>query len=540
MRKYSLNKINLQKLIFVLTLIINALLVLILFSGLSSKNINIYLSSDMLYLPSIYKDLFIDKSGLAGWNLNAAPNFLPDMMIFFIIRSFFSHFIPACFTFSILQVVTVIILLGSLYKIVFKELNYIHLSFASLLMSMFLMAYLVNHDFVYSFYMLSISYHIGAFIMAIISMILMFKFLKTEKNLHLAILFTISLLSVINDKLYVIMFSLPVFSLLIILMLKKEKRILFIKILVVNTISLVLGLFLYRMLKLSGFVHIIGLSWKTFNFGNIIPSLKIFLEQHIFYISKFDFRGIINLLFLCSFITHIILLIKNLIKAFKGKEFNRNEFTYLLIFTSFLFFTLIAPIINGSYVSQAIFRYNIYSLYAGVFSIGFLLYKFRIPFNYLKIVLVIMLFVESVFIISKVKNQDIINGLSNFLNYYPEEVQYIDQLAKENNLKYGVADYWNAKHTTMFSRQNVRVYTVLNDVAAWYHVTNQNWFYKEGKGDYGNPEFTFIITQRLNKENISKQLGNPIDTLYCANGLEIFVFPEFEFDKKTRKPTIKE
>jgi len=539
MRKYYLNKNNIQKLIFVITLIFNVLLIIILFAGLSSKNINNYLSSDMLYLPSIYKDLIIDKSGLAGWNLNAAPNFLPDMMIFFIIRSFFSHFIPACFTFSILQVVTVLILLSTLYKIVFKELNYIHLSFASLLMSMFLMAYLVNHDFVYSFYMLSISYHIGAFIMALLSMILMFKFLKTEKNLHLAILFTISLLSVINDKLYVIMFSIPVFSLLLMLIIEKEKRNVLIKILAANIISLVLGLFLYRMLKLSGYVHIIGLSWKTFNFVNIIPSLKIFLEQHLSYISKFDFRGIINLLFLFSFITHIIFLIKNLSKALKGKEFNKNELTYLLVFTTFLFITLTAPILNGSYVSMAILRYNIYSLYAGVFSIGFLLYKFRLPLNYLKIVLVIFLFVESVFIISKIKNQDIINGLSNFMNYYPEEVQYIDQLAKENNLKYGVAEYWNAKHTTMLSRQNVRIYTVLSDVAAWYHVTNQNWFYKGGKGDYGNPEFNFIITQRLNKENILRQLGNPIDTLYCANGLEIFVFPEFEFEKKTRKPTIK-
>ncbi len=540
MRKYNLNKINLQKLIFVLTLIFNVLLVIILFADLSSKNINSYLSSDMLYLPSIYKDLFIDKSGLAGWNLNAAPNFLPDMMIFFIIRSFFSHFIPACFTFSILQVLTILILFATLYKIIFKELNYIHLSFASLLMSIFLMAYLVNRDFVYSFYMLSISYHMGAFIMAIFSMILIFKFLKTEKNLHVAILFIISLLSVINDRLYVIMFSLPVFSLLIMLIIKKEKRILFIKILVVNAISLLLGLFLFRMLKLSGFVHIIGLSWKSFNFGNILPSLKIFLGQHLFYLSKFDFRGIINLLFLFSFVAHIIFLIKNLTKALKGKDFNEIELTYLLIFTSSLFITLIAPIINGSYVSQAILRYNIYSLYAGVFSIGFLLYKFRLPLNYLKIILVLFMFIESVFIFSKMKSQNIINGLSNFMNYYPEEVQCIDQLSVKNNLSYGVADYWNAKQFTMLSRNNIRVYTIFDNSGAWYHVTNQNWFYKEGKGKYGNPEFNFIIPQRLSKDNISKQLGIPIDTLHCANGLEIFVFPEFEFDKKTRKPTIKE
>jgi len=538
-----MSKYNLQKLIFLLTLILNVALVILLFASINSENINTYLSSDMLYLPSIYKDLFIDKSGLAGWNLNAAPNFLPDMLIFFIIRSFFNHFIPPCFIFSLLQVLTVIVLLAILYKSIFKKLNYIHLSYASLLMSMFLLVYLVNHDFIYSFYMLSISYHVGGFIMAIISMILLFRYLKTKKKFHLLILFIVILLSVINDRLFLFMFSFPVFSLLLMLLLKKENKILYIKILAANTIALLLGLFLFRMLRLSGYVHIISLSWKAFNFENIIPSLKIFLEQHIFYISKFDFRGIIDLLFLFSFVTHIILLYKNLSKALKGKDFNRKELTYLLIFTSFLFITLIAPIINGSYVSQAIFRYNIYSLYAGVFSFGYLIYKiqssYKLSINYLTIILVILMISESIFIINRVSNQNIKRGLSDFMNYYPEEVQSIDQLAKENNLRYGIAEYWNAKYITMLSKQNLRVYTVLNNLGAWYHVTNQNWFYKGGKGEYGNPEFNFVITQRLIKENITKQLGNPIDTLYCSNGLEIFVFPEFVFNKKTRKPTIK-
>ncbi|MCK5028882.1 MAG: hypothetical protein KAR57_04555 [Bacteroidales bacterium] len=544
MRTNFLHKTYFQKLIFAFTLILNAFLVIILFADLSSVNIGHYLSSDMLYLPSIYKDLFIDKSGLAGWNLNAAPNFLPDMFVFFIISSFFNSFIPACFTFSLLQILTFIVLLAVLYKNVFKQINYIHLSFASLLMGMFLMAYLVNHDFVYTFYMLSISYHIGAFIMSILSLILIFKFLKSEKNLHLILLFIISLFSVINDRLFVIMFSLPVFSLLFLLLIKKERKVLILKILASNLIVFLLGLFLFRMLRLSGYVHIISLSWKAFNFANIIPALKIFLEQHLFYLSKFDFRGIINMLFLISFITHIILLFKNLLKAIKGKDFNKNELVYLLIFTSSIFITLIAPVINGSYVSQAILRYNIYSFYAGIFSIGYLIYKiqssYKFSLNYLIIILVILMITESAFIITRISNQNIKNELSDFMNYYPENVKCIDELSQENNLRYGVAEYWDAKQITMFSKQNVRVYTVLDNLGAWYHVTNQNWFYKDGKGKYANPKFNFVITDRLNKNKISNQLGIPTDTLKCADGTEIFIYPEFEFGVKTRKPTIKE
>jgi hypothetical protein len=147
---------------------------------------------------------------------------------------------------------------------------------------------------------------------------------------------------------------------------------------------------------------------------------------------------------------------------------------------------------------------------------------------------------ESVFIINRISNQNIKKELSEFMNYYPEKVKCIDELSKENYLKYGIAEYWNAKQITMLSKQNVRVYTVLDNMGAWYHVTNQNWFYNNDKGKYGNPEFSFVLTNGLNKKNITKQLGNPIDTLRCTNGLEIFVYPEFEFNKKTRKPTIKE
>jgi len=537
-----LHKSYFQKLIFVLTLILNALLVIILFADLNDINTGHYLSSDMLYLPSIYKDLIIDKSGLAGWNLNAAPNFLPDMLVFFIIRSFFSNFIPACFTFTLLQILTLITLLAILYKLIFKNLNYIHLAFASFLMGMFLLVYLVNHDFVYTFYILSISYHMGAFILSILSFILIFKFYTSEKNLYLILLFIASMFSIINDRLFVVMFSIPVFSLLLILAIKKEKKNLILKILLSNLISLLLGLLIFNILRNSGYIYIINLSWKAFNFKNIIPALKIFFKQHLFYISNLDFKGIIDILFIISIITHFILLIQNLLKAFKGKEHNRLELIYLLVFTSFLFVTLFAPIINGSYVSQAILRYNIYSLYGGVFSIGYLIYKIysscKLSLNYLTILFVILIATETTFIIKRISGQNIKKELSEFMNYYPEKVKCIDDFSQKYNLKYGIAEYWDAKQITMLSKQNIRVYTVFDNLGAWYHVTNQNWFYKNGKGKYANPVFTFVLPEKINKEDLIKNLGIPMDTLYCANGTKIYLYPEFEFNKETRKPTI--
>jgi hypothetical protein len=124
------------------------------------------------------------------------------------------------------------------------------------------------------------------------------------------------------------------------------------------------------------------------------------------------------------------------------------------------------------------------------------------------------------------------------MNYYPEKVKCIDDFSQKYNLKYGIAEYWDAKQITMLSKQNIRVYTVFDNLGAWYHVTNQNWFYKNGKGKYANPVFTFVLPEKINKEDLIKNLGIPMDTLYCANGTKIYLYPEFEFNKETRKPTI--
>lgn len=39
--------------------------------------------SDLLYLVSLYKDLFVDRYSVLGWNLTPAPYFFPDMVMFF-------------------------------------------------------------------------------------------------------------------------------------------------------------------------------------------------------------------------------------------------------------------------------------------------------------------------------------------------------------------------------------------------------------------------------------------------------------------------
>src|SRR3954471_21858303 len=65
---------------------------------------DLFLSSDALYLPSLYQDILIDKNSVADWHLNPAPNFFPDMAAYFILRFVCGNFIWSTFVFALLQV----------------------------------------------------------------------------------------------------------------------------------------------------------------------------------------------------------------------------------------------------------------------------------------------------------------------------------------------------------------------------------------------------------------------------------------------------
>ena len=529
------------KITFLLSILVNIILAVLVFASIDNIQITNYFNADTLYLPSIYKDIFIDKGTFYGWHLNAAPNFLPDMLLFFIIRSFFSHFIPACFAYSLIQLTLIFILFSVLYKSINKSINYYHLSFGILCMSVFLLVTFFDNDFIYTFYYLSISYHLGAFINCLLALIFLFRYINLGKRRTLILWFIIITFSIINDRLFLVMFSFPLYALVLLFFRRNSnsKRILIA--ILLNTISIPLGLFLFRMLRLSDYFYIITLSWKVFNFENIIPSLKVFIEQHSTYIRELKFRGIIDLLFILSFFLHLAILIKKLKDYYNHKKVEYNELIYLLLFVPTVLSILFTPILNGSYVGWGLLRYNTHSLYFGIFSLSYVLYKIQQKFNlsdlWIKAVVSLYILILIGYSFRVIYNNNIPQKLDAFFKYYPERIKNIDDISEENHLKYGISDYWDAKYITMFSKKDLRVYTVYDNLTAWYHVMNENWYYNSKKGKYKNPVFTFVIADRLNAEIIKTTLGQPLDTLNCSN-MTVLKFKPFEFDRNTRKPKI--
>jgi hypothetical protein len=133
---------------------------------------------------------------------------------------------------------------------------------------------------------------------------------------------------------------------------------------------------------------------------------------------------------------------------------------------------------------------------------------------------------------------DIRSGTKEFVNHYPDKSRILDELKESHDLKYGIANYWHAKHATTFSKKGVRVYSVHDvDLKPYYHVINEHWYHAGGKGKHADPVFNFIYGDMGwgPKDRMQEIFGQNIDTIYYKDGAMVLKLPEFTYSRKPRE-----
>jgi hypothetical protein len=135
---------------------------------LSDVGLNYYFSSDALYLPSLFRDLFEDGYTLNGWTLNQASNFFPDMLLFFLLNAVFGDFVMATFCYSVIQYFAIIWILYLLFKQLKPNLHPSTFAPAIFLFSSFLFLFFIDQNWWFSLFLNYNSFHNIAFIMSLI------------------------------------------------------------------------------------------------------------------------------------------------------------------------------------------------------------------------------------------------------------------------------------------------------------------------------------------------------------------------------------
>lgn len=540
-RTGTITRIINSQMLSLVCLAMNLLVILMVFASLGKYEIYTFTNTDTLYLPSIWKDVMIDGTGFKGWHLNGAPNFFPDMTLYFIIRFFISNWLTAIIVFSMVQSAIILTLSYFVVKTFIEGIPPLFLNLGMLLMLLIFYSQLSGGFYYHTYLFLSMTYHTGSYVMLLLSLLFLGRYLKNDKPADLAVLFIVMVLAVFNDRLYLFQFSFPSLVLVLLLISKPmRKKLLFFY--SASLAAIIFGIVIFNLIGLSAIFDIAHINNNFLNWANVLSSFQIlFLE----YANKFRgsfFYSIVGLLVILSWISMFVLSVKAVIRLVKGKKVVGAyimETAYCLFATVYSLCIFTGPALGGNYLGLAHDRYNVYFIFFNLFNWPFLAFKvsevraLRQPVTALISLFLLFNIGVLLYFHSKTTTAE---GLSRFTHYYPDAARDMDELAVKYDLKYGLADFWYAKYITMFSKTDLRVYSVVRHLSPYKHVTNENWFTGGTKGKYAHPAYTFLILNDLNREIAFQKLdGHIIDTVSGReNLLQVLLTDTFRIEWKDK------
>ncbi|MBD3363308.1 hypothetical protein GF362_06320 [Candidatus Dojkabacteria bacterium] len=484
----------------------------------------------MLYLPSLYRDIFIDKFSLDGWRFSHVQYFFPDMFLYFLILIFSGNLIISTFLFGIFQALVLVFSSICLIRTVCGDTNpQVTVIVTLVYTSIFSIGSIAGGNlFELLHYVFKHSFHIGTFLCCIWGVIFTMQFLQTKNKKYLIYILTISILAGISDKLFVVMFIVPLFTTIMILRIlrvlsQKTVSKLGDRITIASIIIIIFSL----LIKINNFVESPDLSSKLDNFGKYILILVRSINNFGSDIGS-NPNAYLILFFYFSIIFSSIYFIKYFLDRFRNTQIKNRELNILFFSLFSLFsssFMLLSPLFLGLYLNIHAVRYFI-----GIVVLSLNLLILASIYNLRKNQIVINQKIYKYFIISVTLIAGIglfatgkLNKVKAFISYYPSLSQCLDKYSNDYELTFGLSNYWNSSVVTNFSKKNIIVNQLNPDLSIYHWLNNKHWYCGEEKASYINPKYTFIITEGLERNRILQQFGSPRKILMCEE-TEIFIY----------------
>ncbi|MDV6236362.1 hypothetical protein CH379_012065 [Leptospira ellisii] len=504
---------------------------LILFSvslgiSLAASPEEIYLNSDILYLPALALDVFRDGGNFLSWSFTPSPYFFPDFPIVSALLFLFGNAYQALYCFAFLQILTFTVLAERFWIFVQEERIGKKLSIResrsvrSWVLVLISLPLLGAARFP-AFYILFLpSIHTSAFLVCLYA----WPFIhQTTQRRNRILLFLTILFTVASDRILFVELILPVFFAGFFFPGSNPNdrgagRFDLWKRLLPENGRLVLaagifGLTLHSILK--SFLHIerpgtipISLSLdKALGDG-----IRFFTEAAAWFRTGIvagtrsssdaaaDFP-VPAVAFLC----YAAALCVSLSRIHRAKS---NVF--LAFFFSLLFFI---PIAAGSYVDEYSLRYAAPALILAPLYLGFVL-------GFQKRFLTFALFVS--FLIAAVAGNSLPKPFENALfrghRWAPAESACVDAIAERQGIDLAVADFWTAKRIRVFSKRKLSaVHAAYSTLEGSHTISNRDWYLRT----YESP--AVVIPRGLGNENTLLIYGIPEEKTACGD-LEIWIY----------------
>ena len=116
---------------------------------------------------------------------------------------------------------------------------------------------------------------------------------------------------------------------------------------------------------------------------------------------------------------------------------------------------------------------------------------------------------------------DPVASIPNLVDYYPDNVSCVDRIVSSQGLKYGIAQFWQARPITLLSKAGAVVVQISQDLTPFRYINNSDWYHE-------NMDFAIVDSPSNNQYGISREsiiskFGEPANTFSCP-GIEILVY----------------
>jgi hypothetical protein len=498
---------------FYLHLFCWVVLILCIFSTFATFNRNHYhmmFSSDAVGLHVIYNDLFLDGGQIKDWILASAPTLFPDIFLYMLVRK--------CTAWDIQNISMLYFFIQALLAIacctyLFSKVVPAHLKKFSWLVpllftTMFIETHYFSYDITFAFYLSYFSYHGGSFINFIIVLCIYFSSMRDLFKIPLLFIFTA--IAMFSDMLFLVLIVPFLLSIFIGRQFASFKRAVLLFLLLV--IGGILGYKCYDHILTGGYATF--LQARMLNPDNALPSLQMFLSEMYDFMKTPGFRSAQMFLTFLLIPYGFYYFLKN------RKATDSKLASMFLLYSLYSLCVFSAPIVNGNFLGYDTLRYSVSPFYFALIMLACLIANGLSKISKEKVRTGISFALPSVLLCFFIGGFTF-KGLNGFLNYMPPEAKEIDEASVKYGLTRGVADYWQAKENTIFSKKGIKIVAVYPNVYMNEMLSNINWYYA---GPYN-----FIIEERIDRAAIAKEL-QVTDTINTEN-LIIYKVKPFVFER---------
>jgi hypothetical protein len=485
-----------------------------------------FFNADLLYLPTLYEGLINEGHHIRTWFLNPSMLLIPDIALFFTIHFISGDAIVSLFSFGILQHLLMFLAIVVVFRQLYKEQSWFLAAVSSLLIQFFLAGSVLSREFIFAAFGLGSTIHTGAFVMTVFCIGLTLQYINQPKKSTLIFLFVLAVLSLISDRLFILMYVIPVMlvSGLMIIRFKKKSHIVLV---ITMAITLAFGIWLHDFLvwKLFKLLNLPNIS----DFSKIVPSFLLMMSQLGKHIQLWNAHSLIIILSLVSYIMHFAVIVRQ----FSRKAFH-SILTYYVMF-SVIFITGIfwMPVLTGTYTGIDILRYNMGAFYLSILNAPFIFaYYFfdrQSGFSAIKISKAVFVAGLAVMIIIGVSHISK-PGLKSFFDFAPRYVKELDHIAEQEELLYGVANFWYAKPITVFSKKGLKVYHTFDQMVPHYHSTTRMWYLDESH------VFNFAVLSSFKDKSVYREYLDHEGRIVKYGNTEVLILPPFKFNQYTGRP----